>query len=106
MSSVWKPPKSSTRQLENAWMNSTFQTHDLFCHCNDPWLHFMIVLNKNSNAPKPEPEIENIKWLLIGKPTIGDTATVEDHGFDDGDLERLFAEDGEEKENTTEEPKR
>lgn len=94
MSSVWKKPTSSVRQQENAWMNSIFQNHDFWCHCDDPWLHFLIVLNKNSNAPKPEAEIRNIKWLVTGKPTIPTTTEENVDGLEPGDLEKLFAEDG------------
>lgn len=98
MTSFWKRPQSSLRQQENNWIGIIFMTHDAFCQCDDPWFHLLVVLNKQGNAPKPESDVNNIKCLLTGtKPT----PTEEDHteedvvtGFDDGELEKLFAEDG------------
>lgn len=95
MSSCWKKPSYSLRQQEKNWINLTFAAHDQFCHCDDPWEHLLIILNKDSNAPKPESEVRNIKWLLIGKPTGEEDPTdptTEDTGFLDGELERLFDE--------------
>lgn len=101
MSSIWKKPTFSLRQQENNWIGIVFSTHDAWCHCEDVWLHLMIILNKQGNAPKPESEVENIKCLLTGTDTA---TTKEDHteedvvtGFNDGELEKLFAEDGTEE---------
>ncbi len=92
MSSIWKKPTSSLRQLENAWMNNIYCSHDLWCHCEDPPKHLMIIINKNSRAPKPESEIDNLKCLLTGEGGTA-THTEDDAGFNEGDLEKLFAED-------------
>lgn len=97
MSAIWKNPKYSPRQLENLWMNSVFQLHDNFCQCNDTILHLMIIINKNSDAPKPEPEISNIKCLLTGTTEKEDTPGEDDIGIDAGELEKLFEEDGAEE---------
>lgn len=106
MSSVWKRPTSSPRQQELAWRNLIFQSHDQFCHCEDVDLHFILLMNKFGNAPKPESEIKNIKWLITGKPDIPeeDTTEKDDPGFLDGELEMLFNEntgDAKEKEEPT-----
>ncbi len=102
MSSIFKPCNYSKRQQENNWMNITFAAHDQFCSCNDPWLHFLIVINKNSNAIKPETEIQNIKWLLTGKPTGEEEDNhTEEGGFFEGELETLFKEEDGEKEETS-----
>ncbi len=94
MSSIWKKCTYSQRQLDNHWMNILYGTHDLFCHCEDPALHFMYVINKNSNAPKPLKDLENLKCLLTGKDTAA-TPEEEDIGIGPGDLEKLFGEDTE-----------
>lgn len=94
MTSCWKKPTSSVRQQELQWMNIIFQSHDQMCHCEDPQLHFMILLNKTGNAPKPESEIKNIKCLLTGQPTGETKDTEEDNGgFLEGELQKLFEED-------------
>lgn len=98
MSSIWKKTSQTPRSLERQWMNTIFNSHDLFCECNDPELHFLIILNKNSSAIKPEPEIRNIKCLLTGDGDAGKETTenFDDPGFLEGELEKLFNEnDGE-----------
>lgn len=100
MSSVWKKPTSSPRQQELAWRNLIFQSHDQFCHCEDVDLHFILLMNKFGNTPKPESDVRNIKWLITGKPEEEkeDTTEKDDPGFLDGELEILFKEtSGEEK---------
>lgn len=103
MSSIWKKPLYTTRQQENTWMNIMYNTHEQFCSCDDPQLHFMIILNRDSTARKPESEIQNIKWLLTGKPTTNDdTPDVEDGGFIEGELEKLFQDpNGDEDDNAS-----
>ena len=101
MSSVWKKTPYTARQLEQKWINLVFETHDQICCCDDPWLHLLYLLNKNGNAIKPLKDIENIKWLLIGKQDTGEDPTDKDGeetGFYDGELEKLF-EEPDEKEN-------
>lgn len=88
----------SPKALETAWANNIFSSHDLFCGCDDPVLHLLIIFNKRGNAPKPEKDIKNIKCLITGEPTT----TKEDPGdiiedFDGEDLEKLFTEDTEPK---------
>lgn len=103
MSFTWKKPTYSQRQFENHWVNSIFHNHDLWCHCDDVITHFMYIINKNSNAPKPFPEIKNIKCLLTGTtPTEKETTGKEEptggeEPFGDGELEKLFAQDVEEE---------
>lgn len=95
MTSLLKKPTSSVRQLELGWMNIMFSCHDQICHCDDPWLHFLTILNKTGSAPKPEEEIRNIKWLITGDGNIPDHGTkenIEETGFFEGELERLFDE--------------
>ncbi len=108
MSSVWKYPNHSPRKQELTWMNLIFQSHDQFCDCNDPPLHFMVLINKDSNFKKPLSDIQNIKCLLTGATkdgtTEGETIIEDNFGFLEGELEDLFAEKDTPKE-TTEEPR-
>nr|UHS18225.1 MAG: hypothetical protein [Betatorquevirus sp.] len=99
MSSIWKKPTTTPRQLELGWLNLFHQAHDQFCQCEDPDLHYLMVINKFSNFKKPESEIINIKCLLTGKPTGTTTTTEEekDIHIDEGDLESLFEKDFEEE---------
>lgn len=82
-----------------------WESHDQMCSCNDPPLHLMILMNRESKAPKPESDIRNLKCLLTGTDTTTkEDIEKEDPIFDEGELERLFAEDGERKD--TEEDER
>lgn len=101
MSSLWKKPNYTPRQQERHWMNLIYGTHDQFCDCGNVNLHFLTILNKDSSAPKPESEIRNIQCLLTGK-TTGETEEqdLENGGFIEGELERLFKEEDGEKEDT------
>lgn len=94
MTSFFEKTAYTARQLENQWMNNTYNSHDLFCRCKDPILHFIAVVNRNSSAPKPEKDVQNIKCLITGT-TATTHGEEEDAGFTDGDLEKLFAEDTE-----------
>lgn len=103
MSSVWKKPRYTPRQQENTWMNLLFNSHGQFCDCDDPTLHFMVLLNRDSSVQKPVSDIRNIKCLLTGTDAeTGENHTEEEAGFYDGELEKLF-DQGPGDENTTEE---
>ncbi len=93
MTSIYKKPKHSPRTQENIWMGLIFSSHDQFCDCNNPILHFMIIVNKNSPAIKPEPEIKNIKCLLTGEEDH--TTLEEETGIREGELDELFGENTE-----------
>lgn len=97
MSSVWKYPQASPRKQELLWMNILWSTHDQFCECQDPVLHLMILINRDSSARKPTSDIKNIKCLLTGETTTKEDTKPEDFDdldIEDGELEKLFAEDG------------
>lgn len=97
MSSIWKKPLYSPRQQELKWLNLMWESHDQFCSCSDPPLHLLVLINKDSKAPKPVEDIKNLKCLLTGKDTGTDHTGID--GLEDGELEKLFAE--EEEENAT-----
>lgn len=90
MSKLLQNPKYTPKQLESQWINTVFGNHDLFCSCDDPITHLLIVLNRQGKAQKPEDDIKNIKCLITGDPK--DTEDVIDT-FQDGELDALFAED-------------
>lgn len=92
---MWKKTTFSTRKLEDLWINNIYSSHDLWCDCSDVQLHFLQILNRNSEVKKPLEDIVNIKCLLTGPTTETATATETDIGLEDGELEKLFAEDTE-----------
>lgn len=92
MSTLYKKPPYSTKQQENNWINNIYHSHDLWCGCKDPELHFLTIINRNGPTPKPEKDIRNIQCLLTGSHTT--TVGEEDGGLEEGELEKLFAEDG------------
>lgn len=95
MCSTWKKPKYTPRQQESQWMNIMWNTHGQFCDCDDPLTHLMTIINRDGPCPKPESEIKNIRCLLTGADTATTSiAKEEDHGFIEGELEKLFEEDG------------
>lgn len=95
MNPTWKKTTYTQRQHENNWMNIVYQSHDQFCRCDDPQLHLLQIINRDSNAPKPAEEVRNIRCLLTGEKTTTTTTEEENGGFDEGDLENLFAQDTE-----------
>lgn len=94
MSDVLQNPKYGPKALEQQWLNSIWTNHDLICGCDDPTLHLLILINKKGNAPKPTLDVKNIKCLLTGDPTKEDTTYGDDVPFGEGELEKLFSEDG------------
>lgn len=107
MSTCYKYPNKSPRRQELEWMNLVHSTHDLFCDCDDPKLHFLILMNKDSNCRKPPSDIKNIQCLLTGKDPTASTSTKDedDGGFLEGELEKLF-EEGNTGENATDDTER
>lgn len=102
MSKLLKEPVYGPHALDNQWVNNIFQSHALYCGCNDPILHLFDILNKQGKARKPIKDLQNIKCLLTGETT---TTEEEEEPFGDGDLEKLFSEDndvGENQEDPTE----
>lgn len=82
MSKLFKPTTLSPKALQNAWMNTIFQTHDLWCLCENPLKHLKDIIKKQ--------ECRHFNDAATSTETGGDTKENED-GFDAGDLETLFA---------------
>ena len=73
--------------LELQWINSIIHNHGLICGCDHPIKHLERVLNRKGTQ------------LCLTHGDGGDDGKQdqeEDGGFSQGDLERLFAEDGDE----------
>lgn len=82
MSKLYKPTEYKPRALQNAWMNNIFQTHDLWCSCNSTIKHLKEIIK--------EQECRHSRDAATTTET-GGTTTTEETGFDEGDLESLFA---------------
>lgn len=81
--SRYVPVTLSRKNRDLDWINCLVQIHNLRCGCNEPLIHTVEEIFKQ------EP---TVKEQCLHS---GDTLTAaEDAGFGDGDLERLFAEDG------------
>lgn len=105
MSFPWMPPIYNIRGRTTQWMNSIVSTHETFCGCDKPFYHLIYELQKNNGFHQITTEEEKLIKKCLGIPGITtadastDTNEKENQDVDDldvGDLERLFAEDGEE----------
>lgn len=91
MSNFKTPTIYGPRAQEIQWLNCIVTSHGLICGCDKPFDHLQDILKNNHQA----------KCLFGQEDTTGEKdhkTTLEDTGFDEGDLERLFEEDGEEEE--------
>lgn len=105
MSTVYKLPTTSPRKQEIGWMNLVFTSHDMFCDCDDPQLHLLFLINRDSEVRKPLSDVKNIKCLLTGKGATPAATEEDDPGFLEGELEKLFEENTQEN-GTTEDDAR
>lgn len=103
MSFPWKPPIYSVRQRDNQWINTIFTAHDIYCGCDHPPTHLLIILLREANNLGLKKQIieQTQQCLGYGDKTTenGPTddlaiATEEDY-IQDGDLAELFKDDGE-----------
>lgn len=104
MSTTWTPSKYGVRQKETNWLNLINHSHDMFCGCETPMLHFLKAAKSRGGIfGLPEKQLDNIISCLStteaavfpGNSTI-ELKTTEDQGediLDAGDLEKLFEED-------------
>lgn len=87
------PTKDSIKQKNLKWMNLLVHSHDIFCDCETPLQHTIILICQQEPEIKLKPiEKDIVKRCLIGEPT--DTAgTAADDGVEEGLLDALFKED-------------
>nr|BAA86947.1 unnamed protein product [TTV-like mini virus] len=88
MSSFLTPSVYSKNGLENQWMNTIFNTHDLMCGCNDTIKHLFAILKRKGEQLCLPSTTED-----AGTQTGGD---AQDYDLEEGDLDALFANDFEE----------
>lgn len=98
MTNYYKPITLSTKHKNLNWVNSICAIHDLQCQCDNPLGHTIIQILKQ------EPEL---KFTQEDKNLIQKCLTTGDHGdaldgFGDGELEALFAQDGDDAATATE----
>lgn len=94
MTSRLQPVKYTKRQQENNLLNTCIQAHDLTCGCPDPLKCLAcLIFYKAEPTNFTNEEKQQIRKCL-GTIDGGDLGPIED-GIDAGDLDVLFAEDGE-----------
>lgn len=80
----------STKAQQLQFVNAIIGIHDIGCRCNNPAFHSYSILTKQlKNELQPEERKQIITCL--GDPDT--TATKDEDGFEDGELDRLFSED-------------
>lgn len=86
----WKEPTYGPKRLELNWLNGCITTHDNICGCDTPAEHLLHLLAAKSG------------YLLVKKQKCltdgGEDKTTgkdDDIGLDEGELDRLFAENTE-----------
>lgn len=103
MAFPWKPTPFGPRARDLQWINSTMTTHDLYCGCDHPPQHLLLVLLTHSSKLGLQKEhIENTqKCLGFGEEGVDGTRTTttavthEEDYIEDGDLAALFDENTE-----------
>lgn len=86
MSKHLQPALYNGKAMELQWVNFIYQSHDLICGCQSPITHLQDILRRDNN-----------KQLCLPSPTDGDKDGEDpkdiDTGLEEGELDRLFAED-------------
>lgn len=72
------------------WKNTIVNLHDCICNCNSGIKHTLLLLTNEEITTTKEEKAQIIKCLTTGEE---DNMAKEETGFDDGDLEALFAGD-------------
>ncbi len=90
-----KPTYYNSNGLQQQLKNTLFGNHDLCCGCDTPGNHLFYLLKDTIHPSKfSTTEINEIKKCLgIGETTKTTTTEDAEEGFQDGDLEALFAEE-------------
>ncbi len=97
MSENFCPTKYSGKALQTQLLNSIVGNHDLICGCDEPTTHLAALIFEHARPTKfTEQQKKTIQKCLGDDPTTTAMAAADDGGFSEGDLEDLFAEDGDE----------
>lgn len=85
----------SSKKQKLQFLNCIVNTHDIACDCYNPLYHSAkIILDQLKTELKPEEKYQ-LKQCLGEDPT---TKEEDEDGYNIGDLEALFAEDGDKEE--------
>lgn len=99
---TWQQPQYGVKGRELNWLQSTIQSHDCFCGCNNPVKHLIEIALRSGGVF--DFKAEDLKEFTQCHPTSEDhhgkdtggkgvAITAPDDNIDLGDLERLFEED-------------
>lgn len=83
MSKFLQPSLYNGRAAEQQWVNIVWNTHDQLCGCNKPFEHLAEIINNGT--------CHTFTKETTTAATSG-TTKRDETGFDEGDLEALFAE--------------
>lgn len=109
MSFPWMPPIYNVKGRTTQWINSCVSTHDCFCGCDKPLYHLIYELQKQGGFHQIGVEEENLIKKCLGTRTVAttdaSTTTAPEEpelegDINIGDLELLFAENGDDKDDT------
>lgn len=82
MSDCLTPALYKGRALDLQWMNNIYNSHDLFCGCQNPINHLNEILKRDKQQK------------CLPSTTAGDTAdhgeNTADYALEEGDLDALF----------------
>lgn len=85
----YKEPKYGPSRKELNWINGCIIMHDNFCGCDEPANHLLFAVAKKSGYLV----VKNQQKCLTSGEDQEDGGIEEDTGLQDGELERLFAEE-------------
>ncbi len=89
MSHLYKPTKYTLKQQQNQTTNLLCGIHDIYCFCQHPVKHILLSwAEKGEKIPVTKAEKEKVLQCL----STTEEDIVPEDGFEDGDLEELFAE--------------
>ena len=83
MSKFLKPCLYTDRALEQQWINNIFNSHDLFCGCENTLKHLEAILK--------QPLCRHLD--AAATTATGGTTEDPEPTIDEGDLEKLFSEE-------------
>ncbi len=100
MSSYYQPCRYSKRQINLQLTNTYCQVHSLNCNCNKPLQHIILQILEQEPSLKEDKEFTTKLQQCLSTGDTGVTHEDDFGGIGDGDLERLFAEDFGEEDDT------
>ncbi len=95
MSSRFEHTYLTKNGLQGQLLNTLVGNHDLCCKCDEPLTHLAVLIFEKAKPTNFTEKEKTIIKKCLGEGD-GDGTTTGDaiDGLGDGDLEKLFAEDG------------